>query len=160
MKGSLLFITMAAGVISLCSSAAAKPLKVYILAGQSNMEGHAAVRTFDHIGMDPATFRDATLAQPGEYTKIDTPQGMGWHVQMQRVVLFGSVAMILLFIGRTDKVARRFSILILLGILGNDVICGVLSAPDVRYQNRLLWLLPLLAALVAANRRWRPRDPA
>jgi len=47
---------MAAGAISLCcSNAMAKPLKVYILAGQSNMEGHAAVSTFDHIGMDPNT---------------------------------------------------------------------------------------------------------
>ncbi len=33
----------------------AQPLKVFILAGQSNMEGHAEVRTFDYIGKDPAT---------------------------------------------------------------------------------------------------------
>lgn len=33
----------------------AEPLKVFILAGQSNMQGHAQVRTFEHIGMDPAT---------------------------------------------------------------------------------------------------------
>ena len=32
-----------------------RPLKVYILAGQSNMEGHAKVETFDYIGDDPAT---------------------------------------------------------------------------------------------------------
>jgi hypothetical protein len=32
-----------------------KPLKVFILAGQSNMEGHAKVETFDYIGDDPAT---------------------------------------------------------------------------------------------------------
>ncbi len=32
-----------------------KPLKVFILAGQSNMEGHARVETFDYIGDDPAT---------------------------------------------------------------------------------------------------------
>lgn len=32
-----------------------KPLKVFILAGQSNMEGHASVETFDYIGDDPAT---------------------------------------------------------------------------------------------------------
>ncbi|NQU24206.1 MAG: hypothetical protein HQ567_23235 [Candidatus Nealsonbacteria bacterium] len=32
-----------------------KPLKVYILAGQSNMEGAAKVETFDYIGDDPAT---------------------------------------------------------------------------------------------------------
>ena len=33
----------------------AKPLKVYILAGQSNMEGHAKVETFGYIGEDPKT---------------------------------------------------------------------------------------------------------
>jgi hypothetical protein len=33
----------------------AKPLQVYILAGQSNMQGHARISTFEHIGMDPAT---------------------------------------------------------------------------------------------------------
>lgn len=32
-----------------------KPLRVFILAGQSNMEGHAKVETFDYIGDDPAT---------------------------------------------------------------------------------------------------------
>lgn len=39
---------------SLVKSAKA-PLKVFILAGQSNMEGHAEIRTFDYIGKDPAT---------------------------------------------------------------------------------------------------------
>ncbi len=33
----------------------AKPLRVFILAGQSNMEGHAKIETFDYIGDDPAT---------------------------------------------------------------------------------------------------------
>jgi alpha-galactosidase len=32
-----------------------KPLKVFILAGQSNMQGHAHVRTFDAMGLDPKT---------------------------------------------------------------------------------------------------------
>ena len=36
-------------------TAAPKPLQIYILAGQSNMQGHAKVSTFEHIGMDPAT---------------------------------------------------------------------------------------------------------
>ncbi len=35
--------------------AAAKPIKVFILAGQSNMEGPANISTFDYIGDDPAT---------------------------------------------------------------------------------------------------------
>lgn len=43
-------------LLSLPSLAAEKkPLQVYILAGQSNMQGHAHVRTFEHIGMEPAT---------------------------------------------------------------------------------------------------------
>lgn len=33
----------------------AKPLKVFILAGQSNMQGHAKIETFDYIGDDPTT---------------------------------------------------------------------------------------------------------
>jgi alpha-galactosidase len=44
-----------AGLVGFCSSALAKPLKVYILAGQSNMEGHAKVEAFDHLAMDPKT---------------------------------------------------------------------------------------------------------
>lgn len=34
---------------------AAAPTKVFILVGQSNMEGHAKVETIDYIGEDPAT---------------------------------------------------------------------------------------------------------
>lgn len=36
-------------------AAEAKPLKVFILAGQSNMEGHAKIDTFDYLADDPAT---------------------------------------------------------------------------------------------------------
>lgn len=35
--------------------AAGKPLKVFILAGQSNMQGHANVSTFDEMADDPKT---------------------------------------------------------------------------------------------------------
>ena len=33
-----------------------------------------------------------------------------------------------------------------LGIIGNAAICGILSSPADRYQSRVIWLLPLLAA--------------
>jgi alpha-galactosidase len=51
MKSSILLISLLAAALT----AHAKPLKVFILAGQSNMEGHAKVETFDYIGDDPAT---------------------------------------------------------------------------------------------------------
>lgn len=37
------------------ASATDKPLRVYILVGQSNMEGHARVRVLDYLGDDPQT---------------------------------------------------------------------------------------------------------
>ncbi len=58
-KGQRMQLTVVASILSLllgiACQAAAKPLKVFILAGQSNMEGHAKVETFDYIGDDPAT---------------------------------------------------------------------------------------------------------
>jgi len=51
--------TMIAVVLGLmswtASQAAAKPLKVFILAGQSNMQGHANVSTFASLADDPKT---------------------------------------------------------------------------------------------------------
>ena len=48
MRALVLFLLIAAQV-------EAAPLQVFILAGQSNMQGHAKVSTFEHVGMDPAT---------------------------------------------------------------------------------------------------------
>lgn len=50
-----LLVLLALGVHPLSAAADSKPLKVFILAGQSNMEGHAKIETFDYIGDDPAT---------------------------------------------------------------------------------------------------------
>ncbi len=50
-----LLILLALGSFAVLHAATAKPLKVFILAGQSNMEGHAKIETFDHIGDDPET---------------------------------------------------------------------------------------------------------
>ena len=50
------FITFIAFSLVFVSHISAKePLKVFILAGQSNMQGHADLSTFDHVGMDPRT---------------------------------------------------------------------------------------------------------
>ena len=48
-------ILTAALLCVLSPSSFAKPLKVFILAGQSNMQGHADTSTFDYIGKDPST---------------------------------------------------------------------------------------------------------
>ena len=49
-------VILTAALLCVLSPASfAKPLKVFILAGQSNMEGHAEISTFDYIGKDPLT---------------------------------------------------------------------------------------------------------
>ena len=55
MKTTLLLFIGALALHPTVDAAPAKKLKVFILAGQSNMEGHARVETFDYIGDDPAT---------------------------------------------------------------------------------------------------------
>jgi hypothetical protein len=51
----ILALLTASALSVTATPASAKPLRVFIMAGQSNMEGHANVETFDYIGDDPAT---------------------------------------------------------------------------------------------------------
>lgn len=51
-----MMITIVVGLMSgFASQAVAKPLKVFILAGQSNMQGWTSVDTFDYLATDPKT---------------------------------------------------------------------------------------------------------
>ncbi len=49
------FLYLAAFGLLTCLAAQAKPLKVFILCGQSNMEGHAKISTFEAMRTDPLT---------------------------------------------------------------------------------------------------------
>jgi Carbohydrate esterase, sialic acid-specific acetylesterase len=55
MKLIPILAALAALISGVTQAADKKPLQVYILAGQSNMQGHAKVSTIEHIGLDPAT---------------------------------------------------------------------------------------------------------
>jgi Carbohydrate esterase, sialic acid-specific acetylesterase len=48
-------IVLSLTTLAFAAQLQAKPLKVFILVGQSNMEGQARIETFDYIGDDPAT---------------------------------------------------------------------------------------------------------
>lgn len=49
--GLLITLLSLSGIATVCAA----PLKVFILAGQSNMQGHAKFSTFDYISKDPKT---------------------------------------------------------------------------------------------------------
>ncbi len=55
MKHPIFAILLLTPTLGFCADTDTRPLRVFILAGQSNMEGHAKVETFDYIGDDPAT---------------------------------------------------------------------------------------------------------
>lgn len=63
--------------------------------------------------------------------------------------------MVLLLRTRTPE-ARSFgwfAVLVLIGVVGNGLICGVLASPYDRFQSRVIWLVPLLAMYAVAV--WR-----
>ncbi len=51
----LVIATLSVGHVTAVAEPVKKPLKVFILAGQSNMEGHAKASTFDAMALDPLT---------------------------------------------------------------------------------------------------------
>jgi alpha-galactosidase len=55
LAASLLLLIAVLAMHPLTAAAQPKKLRVFILAGQSNMEGPASIKTFDYIGDDPAT---------------------------------------------------------------------------------------------------------
>ncbi|PWR25911.1 hypothetical protein [Zavarzinia aquatilis] len=52
--------------------------------------------------------------------------------------------------------AGRFTAFVFVALIGNAFICGVLSNPHDRYENRLIWLA-LLGCIVACLSLWRGR---
>ena len=49
------FLLLGILMASAASRSHAKPLKIFILSGQSNMQGLGGINTFDHIGVNPET---------------------------------------------------------------------------------------------------------
>lgn len=55
MRSLLVLLTLCLVQLNSSAEPPSGKLKIFILAGQSNMQGHAKLSTFEHIGMDPAT---------------------------------------------------------------------------------------------------------
>jgi len=51
-----------------------------------------------------------------------------------------------------------FTAIVFVGIFANAAICGALSTPHDRYQARVIWLLPFVAALLYGEREARIKD--
>lgn len=77
-----------------------------------------------------------------------------WH----GVVYAASLAVLICFWRRPQLRAedRALIVLVIGGILLNDLICGGISEPANRYGARVMLLLPMLAAMLSLARGWSP----
>ncbi|MEI8153590.1 MAG: hypothetical protein WCG92_18655 [Hyphomicrobiales bacterium] len=106
--------------------------------------------------------RFAPGALPGYLAgrQATSPFNFGWanlvHIPVQALAIAALPAIILAAASR--RIAALAAVL-LAALVGNAVICGVLSNPHDRYQSRLAWLVPLVVAIAVLGRdRQFPRS--
>jgi hypothetical protein len=92
-----------------------------------------------------------TLSNPLDHGRIT--QSRGWVdplVGMHQVLyaISAAVAFVMILMRGVPAALRAFAVAILLGILANAFVCAGLSQPATRYGARVIWLLPLTAALL------------
>ncbi|HEY3777985.1 MAG TPA: hypothetical protein VGL35_07990 [Rhizomicrobium sp.] len=76
-----------------------------------------------------------------------------WHVLVASFSLAGVAILLVWFLRAGQFEAAAFGGFVLAALIGNAVICGVLSGPHDRYQSRLVWLAPFV--LLVGNPRVR-----
>lgn len=114
-------------------------------------------RQISMVGIDPAMFQSIRLDATGEIVYVTEPPVSHWLVVLQRAVLAASLAFLAWRWRRLARTEKAMVALALLLILANDAICGAISAPDIRYQNRVLWVVVLFALSLALTSRARRR---
>lgn len=76
------------------------------------------------------------------------------HVPVALASILGLPVIVLLSRRRrVRRSAAALSLFVLITLLGNAMVCGVLSNPHDRYQSRLVWLAPLALTVALAGMR-------
>ncbi len=83
------------------------------------------------------------MAKPGG---IDFEAINRFHVPVQAILQILLIAMVVVTLRRGDRMSTMLAALVVVALLGNAFVCGALSNPNDRYQNRIVWL-----ALVALS---------
>ena len=94
------------------------------------------------------------LAARQQRTGFDFDRINALHVPVALAAILGLPVIVLLSRGRrVRRSAAALSLFVLITLAGNAMICGVLSSPHDRYQNRLVWLAPLALVVALAGMR-------
>jgi hypothetical protein len=80
------------------------------------------------------------------------------HVPVGAMSVMGLLLLLQHAAARRSWDAASLPALVLLGLIGNAIICGTFSNPHDRYQSRIVWL-PTLVLLLAVTRDRRALQP-
>lgn len=118
------------------------------------------LRQFAEIAIPPAVYQGRYMDRQGYLQpRAERPRSAEWHSRLQ---VLGTLLSLLILVARFSRMPLQVRTVILLTIgfiVLNNLICAILSAPDLRYQSRALWVLPALAAAtLGPGRRTFRRD--
>ncbi|MFZ1726764.1 MAG: hypothetical protein WBO29_16500 [Albidovulum sp.] len=102
-------------------------------------------------GLLTGSFGHGRLTSNVDWLNVVTP--------VQQAVYLISLAAILslLVFGRNvPREIKALSVMLILGILANALVCGGISQPATRYGARVIWLLPLAATIMVMFARRHP----
>ena len=118
-----------------------------------------AIETFARVLSPRADARFLSARQQRDQPDVSAINLVHVPAAAISLVLIGFVAVS----RRTDRFGAFTGTLgatVLLALVGNAVICGVFSNPNDRYQNRLIWIAVLAAAVAIGNWLRPAAEPA
>lgn len=99
----------------------------------------------------PRDFRKFHYARQQRQQGIDFEPVNQIHVPVAYAAEIACLGFLVLAWRRRDRVSVGLITVVLLAFLGNAIVCGALSNPHDRYQNRIVWLA-LFSSVIAAAR--------
>jgi hypothetical protein len=130
-----------------------------------SLVGNAA-RQMGLIGLGDTSWGRVVDGQQGEFVReaaaTRSDKTLEFFDSVQKIIVLLSIGLIVLFIAR-DRLRvgdqeRSALFVAVVGLMANAAIFGGLSVPVDRYQMRVIWILPMLAALFCIARRRTAHD--
>ncbi|MFL5338432.1 MAG: hypothetical protein ACJ8H8_36035 [Geminicoccaceae bacterium] len=132
------------------------------------------VTQLGRFGLEDLVLGRGAAVTPDDYTFVYLPSapaavwGLAWFTGLAYAsTIAAAIGLVTWWMARRDHatIAARQLVLSVLGALVlNAAVCGILSGPQDRYQGRVIWLLPLLAAALLLQPAGRlspaPRAPS
>ncbi|MGE5504803.1 MAG: hypothetical protein ACM31L_10305 [Actinomycetota bacterium] len=99
----------------------------------------------------PKEFRQFRFAKQQRRPGLDFDLINSVHVPIAQAAELACIGLLLFTWRRRDRTSTGLAMLVLIALLGNAIVCGAISNPHDRYQNRVVWLA-LFASVICAVR--------